>query len=152
MDWAVQKCVETGVSVLMPLLVERSQLGARAAAGRVEHWRRAARQALKQCRRPWQMEVASPQGIEQLLSGMNGVAGLVADAAGRPLGEHRGPLPEVLVVGPEGGLAPARNNCWPRRAAGRAPRPLGAAGRDRSGRRRGDADRGARRAGKGSGP
>jgi 16S rRNA (uracil1498-N3)-methyltransferase len=106
MDWAVQKCVETGVSALMPLLVERSQVGARAAAGRVEHWRRAARQALKQCRRPWQMEIASPQGLEQLLSDMNGVAGLVADPAGRPFGEHRGPLPEVLVVGPEGGLAP----------------------------------------------
>ena len=85
MDWAVQKCVETGVSVLVPLLVERSQLGARAAAGRVEHWRRAARQALKQCRRPWQMEIASPQGLEQLLSDMNGAAGLVADA-------HRGAL------------------------------------------------------------
>jgi 16S rRNA (uracil1498-N3)-methyltransferase len=106
MDWAVQKCVETGVAVLIPLLVERSQLGARAAEGRIEHWRRVALQALKQCHRPWQMEVAHPQGLERLLSDMSGAAGLVADPAGKPLAEHRGLLPEVLVVGPEGGLAP----------------------------------------------
>jgi len=106
MDWAVQKCVETGVAVFVPLLVERSQLGARAAAGRTEHWRRAARQALKQCRRPWQMEVAEPQAIEQLVADRAGTAGLVADPTGRRLSEHRGPLPDVLVVGPEGGLSP----------------------------------------------
>lgn len=104
MDWAVQKSVETGVAMLVPLLVERSQLGARAAAGRVEHWRRVALQALKQCRRPWQMEVASPQPLGAMVAGMGGAVGLVADLAGGPLAEQGRQLPEVLVVGPEGGL------------------------------------------------
>jgi len=124
MDWAVQKCVETGVAVLIPLLVERSQLGARAAEGRREHWRRVAMQSLKQCRRPWQMEIVEPQPLERLLSDTDGAAGLVADPAGRPLGEHRGPLPEVLVVGPEGGLAPREQQLlaaagWPSVRLGR---------------------------------
>lgn len=104
MDWAVQKSVEAGVAVLVPLLAERSQLGARAAAGRAEHWRRVARQALKQCRRPWQMEVASPQSLGAMVAGMGGAVGLVADLAGGPLAEQGRPLPEALVVGPEGGL------------------------------------------------
>lgn len=118
MDWAVQKCVETGVAVLIPLLVERSQLGARAAESRSDHWRRVALQALKQCRRPWRMEVARPQTLERLLADMGGAAGLVADPAGKPLSELRGPLPDLLVVGPEGGLAPREQHLlaaagWP---------------------------------------
>jgi 16S rRNA (uracil1498-N3)-methyltransferase len=118
MDWAVQKCVETGVAVLIPLLVERSQLGARAAESRSDHWRRVALQALKQCRRPWRMEVAGPQTLERLLADMGGAAGLVADPAGKPLPELRGALPDLLVVGPEGGLAPREQHLlaaagWP---------------------------------------
>lgn len=104
MDWAVQKSVEAGVAVFVPLLAERSQLGARAATGRVEHWRRVARQALKQCRRPWQMEITSPQDLDAVVAGAVGAAGLVADPAGKPVLELRGPLPELLIVGPEGGF------------------------------------------------
>jgi 16S rRNA (uracil1498-N3)-methyltransferase len=61
-------------------------------------------QALKQCRRPWQMEVASPQPLGAMVSRMGGAVGLVADLAGGPLAEQGRQLPEVLVVGPEGGL------------------------------------------------
>ncbi|HOC42459.1 MAG TPA: RsmE family RNA methyltransferase [Thermoanaerobaculales bacterium] len=124
MDWAVQKCVETGVAGLVPLLVERSQLGARAAAARAEHWRRVARQALKQCRRPWQMEVAEPQALERLVAERAGAAGLVADPAGDPVAALPGPLPDLLVVGPEGGFAPGerqllREASWPEVRLGR---------------------------------
>jgi len=104
MDWAVQKSVEIGVSAVIPVLSARSQLGAKASEGRLGHWRRVARQALKQCRRPWQMEVESPHALDELMA-LRGVrAGLVADPEGcfpSELGHH---VPDMLLVGPEGGL------------------------------------------------
>jgi RsmE family RNA methyltransferase len=60
MDWAVQKAVEIGVETFIPVLCERSQGSLSHAEGRLEHWRRVALQALKQCRRAWAMRVESP--------------------------------------------------------------------------------------------
>ncbi len=104
MDWAVQKAVEVGAARLVPVLSERAQLGAPAARGRLGHWRRVARQALKQCRRPWAMEVAEPATLDALLAGGPGI---VADAGGAAPAELGVRLPVTLLVGPEGGLAPA---------------------------------------------
>ena len=117
MDWAVQKCVEIGVATMIPLLSERSQLGAKAAAGRLEHWHRVGRQALKQCRRPWQMEITQPTSLERLVTDRGDRLGLVADPGGRPIGEDAQPLPALLVIGPEGGftageLGVLRGACW----------------------------------------
>jgi 16S rRNA (uracil1498-N3)-methyltransferase len=105
MDWAVQKCVEVGVATLIPLLSERSQLGAKAAAGRLDHWRRVAWQALKQCRRPWRMEVAQPTALAQIVGGLGRGPGLVADPNGMAMDQLDQPLPSLVVVGPEGGLS-----------------------------------------------
>ena len=104
MDWAVQKCVEVGVETLIPLLSERSQLSAKAASGRLDHWRRVARQALKQCRRPWQMEVAEPATLERIMADLDRGPGLIADLDGTPMDQLDLPLPSLLVIGPEGGL------------------------------------------------
>ena len=104
MDWAVQKCVEVGVKTLIPLLSERSQLNAKAAAGRLVHWRRVARQALKQCRRPWQMEVAEPATLARIVGDLGHGLGLVADPNGTPMDQLDRPLPSLVVIGPEGGL------------------------------------------------
>jgi len=107
MDWAVQKVVEVGVGRFVPVVAERSQLGVRPARGRVEHWRRVARQALKQCRRPWAMEVEDPRSVEDLAPLGRSGGGLVAD----PLGDSLDTLPSrsaaLLLVGPEGGLTGA---------------------------------------------
>jgi len=105
MDWAVQKAVEVGVSAVIPVLAGRSQLGAKAAVGRLEHWRRVARQALKQCRRPWQMNVSDPRSIEDLIASCGDRFGIVADPEGCLPAEIEGDLPNLLLVGPEGGLS-----------------------------------------------
>jgi 16S rRNA (uracil1498-N3)-methyltransferase len=106
MDWAVQKAVEVGVGTLIPIESERSQVHRRAAQGRLGRWRRVARQAIKQCRRPWQMEVADPCQLAELITAAAGRNGAIADPDGRALAEISGPPPDLLVIGPEGGFGP----------------------------------------------
>lgn len=104
MDWAVQKAVEIGVRRFLPLITARSQPPRAAARGRLAHWREAARQALKQCHRPWGMHVSDPVSLVDLVAERSESGGVVADPRGRrpsslPLGH-----PRFLLVGPEGGL------------------------------------------------
>lgn len=103
MDWAIQKAVEVGVAAFVPLLCDRSQGSHHCLSERLEHWRRVARQALKQCRRPWGMGVEGPLAMEAVVGGRL-QPGLVADSEGSadPSGfrTHR----MTLLVGPEGGL------------------------------------------------
>lgn len=107
MDWAVQKCVEVGVVTLIPLVTQRSQLSAKASAGRLDHWRRVGLQALKQCRRPWRMEITQPTALERVMADRGDRQGLVADPGGMPIGEPGRELPDLLMIGPEGGFAAA---------------------------------------------
>jgi 16S rRNA (uracil1498-N3)-methyltransferase len=103
MDWAVQKAVEIGVPAVRPVLAARSQLAARAVRGRLEHWRRIARQAIKQCHRVWEMELLEPADVATVVAAAEG-RGAVADPDGEPLWAVPGTALELLLVGPEGGL------------------------------------------------
>ena len=107
MDWAVQKAVELGVPRFLPVLCRRSQPGRGAAEGRLGHWRRVARQALKQCHRPWAMEVEAVLSLEELIERVTAGSGIVADREGVAAHEVDLERPVVLLVGPEGGLTPA---------------------------------------------
>ncbi len=102
MDWAVQKAVEVGVERCVPILAGRSQLGRKAARGRIDHWRRVARQALKQCRRLWEMEIDDPLDLRELVDRFE--PGWVADPEGVGLFSGGAQSPVTLLVGPEGGL------------------------------------------------
>jgi 16S rRNA (uracil1498-N3)-methyltransferase len=104
MDWLVQKAVEIGVGSLIPLCAERSQLKLQTATGRLEHWRRIAFQALKQCHRPWVMDVASPIDLAELVSSRGVRAGLVADPNGCSCEQLAIDEEPLLLVGPEGGF------------------------------------------------
>lgn len=107
MDWLVQKSVEVGVRTLLPLLTERTQAGIREAERRSDHWRRIARQALKQCRRSWGMEISSAVSMPEILSRVEPGSGIVADPGGGPVAELLPASGWVLAVGPEGGFSPA---------------------------------------------
>lgn len=102
MDFAIQKAVELGVRRLIPISFSRSQ-AADGLGGRLEHWRKLARQAIKQCRRPWEMEMMAPLSLGEIPE-LGSLAGFFADPAGRRLGEFGDlPAPRVLI-GPEGGM------------------------------------------------
>jgi 16S rRNA (uracil1498-N3)-methyltransferase len=119
MDWAVQKAVEVGTRRFVPLLCDRTQHRRRDFSRQVEHWQRVARQALKQCRRSWAMEVASPRLLADFAAERGAGRAVVADPGGRPLSEIQPAAAAALVVGPEGGFAPQELELfdelqWPR--------------------------------------
>ncbi len=122
MDWAVQKAVETGVRRFVPTICRRSQASARRAALRLGHWRRIARQALKQCRRAWEMTIDEPIPIDPIIDGTLGT-GLIADSAGPDLFDGSEGTATTLIVGPEGGLTSEENEGLLR--AGWSPASLG---------------------------
>ena len=116
MDWAVQKAVEVGIGRFLPIEAERAQVRGRDLGGRVEHWRRIAMQALKQCRRPWAMAVTEVVPLTALVGGDSEQAGgVVADVEGSTLSELPKTAGNLLVVGPEGGFTAAEKQLFDRR-------------------------------------
>jgi 16S rRNA (uracil1498-N3)-methyltransferase len=107
MDWAVQKAVEVGVMRLIPVLTRRSQPSLSVARTRLSHWHRVALQAIKQCHRPWAMELDEVLSLDQLLQRYESRPGLVACAGGEPVHRLRLAADTVLLIGPEGGLSPS---------------------------------------------
>jgi 16S rRNA (uracil1498-N3)-methyltransferase len=119
MDWAVQKAVEVGVRQLIPVISERTQVGTRDHSKRVDHWRRIAMQALKQCRRPWAMALEEPTPLQIFVERESGNGGVVvADRNGSTAEDLPEEAARVLIVGPEGGFSAAErelfDHCgWP---------------------------------------
>jgi 16S rRNA (uracil1498-N3)-methyltransferase len=107
MDWAVQKAVEIGVLQLIPVLTGRSQPSLTVARRRMTHWHRVAQQAIKQCRRPWAMELGEVSSLDQLLQWREGCPGVVACIDGEPVERIKLEAESVLLIGPEGGLSSA---------------------------------------------
>jgi 16S rRNA (uracil1498-N3)-methyltransferase len=102
----------------VPMETERAQVRGKDLGSRVEHWRRIAMQALKQCRRPWAMEVGDVVSLPELVEG-SGEGGVIADRGGCAIGELPDGVGSLLVVGPEGGFASEENDLfdrlgWPR--------------------------------------
>ena len=106
MDLVVQKAVELGVEQLIPVCCQRSQISSKRAVIRMDHWIRISRQALKQCRRAWAMELASPTPLAELVSLADSDHGVVADPCGGTIDELSPGREHLLLIGPEGGFSP----------------------------------------------
>ncbi len=111
MDLIAEKLSELGVDRLVPLFTEKSVAAPGSFSDRkVDRWRRVARAAAAQSRRPGIMSVDRPRNLESWLEEAGGgLIALATETEGRPLGEL---LPEMdgrlsLVIGPEAGFAPA---------------------------------------------
>lgn len=107
MDWAIQKAVEIGVRDFQPLITDRTQGGRREQRGFSSHMQKIALQALKQCRRPWAMEIMEARTLEQVLERRGRAGGVVADPGGHVIAELPPTAEGYLAVGPEGGFSPA---------------------------------------------
>jgi 16S rRNA (uracil1498-N3)-methyltransferase len=129
-ELAVETMTETGVDAIVPWAAARcvTQWKGERGARSLAKWRSTAREAAKQSRRLRFPEVADPmttRGVAELL-GAAGFAAVLHEEGAEPLA--RAVLPEegdiVLVVGPEGGVAPEEIETFA--AAGAKPYRLGA--------------------------
>ena len=109
MDTTLQKSTELGVSRIVPIASERSviRLSSDRADRRVAHWRNVVIAACEQCGRNRVPEVAAITEFAAFLSGAgDGLRLLLAPDSGRDLKQLEPPGSVILLVGPEGGLAP----------------------------------------------
>jgi 16S rRNA (uracil1498-N3)-methyltransferase len=111
----VEKLVELGVSSLIPLTTQRGV--AQFSEGAAQRLRRYVIEASKQCGRNRLMEIAEPQGCEELFQKQDEASRLVAHPSGRSLRDTQIKSPCLIAVGPEGGftdeeLAAAGTSGW----------------------------------------
>ena len=114
MDFTIQKGVELGISLIQPLATERSivKLTAERARRRTEHWRKLATAACEQSGRNRLVDIAEPQPLTDWLSQLpregEELRLLLSPQAQTGFNQLVEPVSGViLLVGPEGGLAPA---------------------------------------------
>lgn len=109
MEWAIEKCVELGISRIVPLIAGRTDKHlAQAADKRVERWRRIAREATEQSRRVAPPEMADPVEFSVVVKRPARTAIVLAESEqGTTLRNCLESLdastPIMLAVGPEGG-------------------------------------------------
>ncbi|HEU4669528.1 MAG TPA: 16S rRNA (uracil(1498)-N(3))-methyltransferase [Dyella sp.] len=110
MDLIVQKATELGVTAIVPLLTERSEvkLDGERAAKRLAHWRAVIASACEQCGRAVLPDIVAPVALAAWLAGLedDGVLRLALLPEGEARARDIQPAPTgaILVVGPEGGL------------------------------------------------
>ncbi|HCT45825.1 MAG TPA: hypothetical protein DF699_11490 [Phycisphaerales bacterium] len=99
LDRMIDQLTQLGVSRYRPLLCDRSQR--KPDSLRPEKLARIADEAMKQCRRPWRLEIGEPIAF---LDALGDPDAMIADATGGPwdAGSACGAR-TVLLVGPEGG-------------------------------------------------
>lgn len=111
MDWIVQKATELGVTRIVPLITERSEvrLDAARADKRVAHWRAVGIGACEQSGRARLPEIIAPQSLETWLASLDHGEGaerlaLLPEGGLSPRDFERSTNNTILAVGPEGGF------------------------------------------------
>lgn len=111
MEWALEKLTELGVSCIVPMVAQRTEEHlAKAAAKRVERWRKIAREASQQARRVAPPEIAEPVTLKKAIEKELGSRIVLSEI------EEKNSLKSVLAActpplalafGPEGGWSEA---------------------------------------------
>jgi 16S rRNA (uracil1498-N3)-methyltransferase len=109
MDLTVQKATELGVSLILPVLTERSvvRLDAQQTARKLGHWRKIAVAACEQCGRNRLPEITAPVSLKEMLRTDLKASThlLLSPEATLRVAELPRPTSGVTVlIGPEGGL------------------------------------------------
>jgi len=110
MDWILQKATELGVSQVVPLITERTEvkLDEERAERRMAHWDSVIESACEQCGRTTLPALARPQRIDRWLSALDFSGLRLAMIPGGEMRVRDLPAMEagvIVVVGPEGGLS-----------------------------------------------
>ena len=108
MEWAIEKCVELGVTRIIPVVAERTESHlAKAAEKRVERWQRIALQASEQSRRVAAPEIAQPLVLNATVTDSHGTRIVLAESEAQVMLKdaiQANPSGEItLAFGPEGG-------------------------------------------------
>ena len=126
MDYSLQKATELGVTAIQPLATERSvvKLTGERADKRLQHWQNVVIAACEQCGRNRVPRVAPVQTLFAYLACVGkGRRLLLSPDAAQPLKRVPPSAAVVLLIGAEGGLAPAE--CQAAEAGGFEPVSLG---------------------------
>ena len=111
MDYSLQKATELGVSAIVPVATERSvvKLAGERADRRLQHWRHVVIAACEQCGRNRVPAVAPVQKFYAYLAAVDRSKRLLmlSPDASTPLKQVAPAAGAVLLIGAEGGLAPA---------------------------------------------
>ena len=127
MEWAMEKLTELGVGRIVPMIAQRTEEHlAKAAAKRVERWRKIAREASQQARRVAPPEIADPVILKKAIADVQGSRIVLSESENQislktALSEC--PPPLALAFGPEGGWSEAELALF--RAGGWKPASLG---------------------------
>ena len=127
MERALEKLTELGVIHVVPMIAQRTEEHlAKAAAKRVERWRKIAREASQQARRVAPPEIAEPVALKKAIGDAQGSRIVLSEAEERVslrsvLADS--PLPLAMAFGPEGGWADAELELF--HASGWKPASLG---------------------------
>jgi len=111
MDYSLQKATELGVAAIQPLATERSvvRLAGERADKRLAHWQHVVTAACEQCGRNRVPAVAPVQKLDAYLAAVDRSQRLLmlSPDAATPLKTARQSACVVLLIGAEGGFAPA---------------------------------------------
>lgn len=127
MEWALEKLTELGVGRVVPMIAQRTEeYLAKAAAKRVERWRKIVREASQQARRVAPPEIAEPVTLKKAIEKEQGSRIVLAETEGQTslkalLAQCTPPL--VLAFGPEGGWSETELEIF--NASGWKPASLG---------------------------
>ncbi|MBM4221517.1 MAG: 16S rRNA (uracil(1498)-N(3))-methyltransferase [Gammaproteobacteria bacterium] len=124
MDLVVQKATELGVSLIQPILTERSvvRLDAERSTARLQHWHNIVISACEQCGRSVLPEVREPVDLVAAVAGLAaGTPGFMLDPDGdTALDQLRpGSRQIALAIGPEGGFTESERVALTRAGFGR---------------------------------
>ncbi len=127
MEWALEKLTELGVSHVVPMIAQRTEEHlAKAAAKRVERWRKIAREASQQARRIAPPEIAEPLALKKAIAQEQGSRIVLSESEEQVslktvLTECKPPL--AMAFGPEGGWSESELELF--KSAGWKPASLG---------------------------
>lgn len=107
LEWALEKLTELGVSHVVPMIAQRTEEHlAKAAAKRVERWRKIVRESSQQARRIAPPEIADPVALKKAIADVEGSRIVLSEIEEQislkaVLNGCKPPL--ALAFGPEGG-------------------------------------------------